>query len=280
MPYRQAQFFLVFVLLTIVIGFWGSYWGAIARSSAFHVPIAFHVHAVTATAWVLLLMLQHWSIHGRRRRLHRLAGTASLALFPFLIVGFVMIINVSAARFLAAEDASGRFLPPSFGLSMIFAILAYLVLYYQGLRHRRSVRLHAGYMLATPLILFESPFSRILLDHLPFLVFTPSDFPQRVLDAIVISMAMAIAFSLVLYLRDRRFGTPFLVAALLMFAQAAAMYLGTYSEAFRAAFTAYAALPAWLTLGGGFALGAAVGWWGWRSAPDRTVGRPVAPATS
>ncbi len=90
----------------------------------------------------------------------------------------------------------GSYFTPSFGLSMVFAIVAYLVLFYLALRNRRSVRLHAGYMLATPLVLFESPFSRIMLDHLPFLVFTGAGFPQRILDAIVISMAMAIAFAL------------------------------------------------------------------------------------
>lgn len=275
MPYRQAQYFLALVLLTIVVGFWGSYWVPIAE-----VPLAFHVHAVTATAWVLLLVLQHWSIHGRRRSLHRVAGMASLALFPFLIVGFVMIINVSAAGFVNADRPSDAFLNPSFGLSMIFAVIAYLVLYGQGLRHRRSVKLHAGYMLTTPLVLFESPFSRILLEHLPFLVFTPSDFPQRVLDAIVISMAMAIAFSLVMYLRDRKGGVPFLVAAVLMTVQALAMLFGTHSEAFRALFAWYATLPAWLTIGVGFALGAAVAWLGWTSPARPTSGRPRAVAAN
>lgn len=271
MSYRQAQYFLAFVLLTIVVGFWGSYWRPIAS-----VPLAFHVHAFTATAWVLLLMLQHWSIHSRRRDLHRLAGTGSLLLFPFLIVGFVMIINVSASGFVNADRANDAFLNPSFGLSMIFAIVAYLVLYWLGLRNRRSVKLHAGYMLATPLVLFESPFSRILLDHLPFLVITPSEFPQRVLDAIVIAMAMAIAFSLVMYLRDRKGGVPFLVAAVLMLIQALAMYFGTYSESFRALFAWYATLPAWLTIGAGFALGAAAAWLGWTRPAGRAPGaRPV-----
>lgn len=268
MPYRHAQYFLVFVLLTIIVGFWDSYWTPIAE-----VPLAFHVHAFTATAWVVLLMVQHWSIHGRRRRLHRTAGMASLALFPFLIVGFVMIINVSASGFVNADRPSDAFLNPSFGLSMIFAILAYLVLYAQGLRNRRSVRLHAGYMLATPLVLFESPFSRILLSDLPFLVFTSSPFPQRILDAIVISMAMAIAFSLVMYLRDRKGGVPFLVAAVLMIVQAVAMYVGSYSDTFRTVFAWYATLPAWLTIGAGFAIGAAAAWLGWTRPAGPKSGR-------
>lgn len=268
MPYRHAMYFLVLVLATIVIGFWGSYFVPIAD-----VPAAFHVHAITATAWVILLMIQHATIHGRKRNAHRVGGLASLALFPFLIAGFVMIVNVSAERFASSESASAQVLTPSFGLSMVFAILAYAVLYYQALKHRRNVRLHAGYMLATPLVLFESPFSRIMLDHLPFLVFTNSEFPQRILDAIVISMAMAIAFALVMYLRDRRWGMPFLVAAGLMTLQAIAMYAGTASEAVRAAFAAYAEIPAAITVGAGFLLGVAVAYFGWMA--NTGPGRPA-----
>lgn len=274
MPYRQANYFVGFVLLTIIVGFWGSYFVPIAE-----VPPAFHVHAFTAMAWVVLLMFQHWSIHGRRNALHKKVGLLSLGLFPFLIVGFVMIINVAAARFVSSDSATTQFLTPSFGLSMVFAIVAYLVLFYLALRNRRNVRLHAGYMLATPLVLFESPFSRIMLDHLPFLVFTGTGFPQRILDAIVISMAMAAAFALVMYLRNRRTGTPFLVAAVLIFLQAVTMYVGTNIEWVRSGFAAYAAIPDWFTIVAGFAVGAAVAWSGWKASPGGRPGPAVAPAT-
>jgi hypothetical protein len=271
MPYRQANYFVGFTLLVILVGFWGSYFSPIAK-----VPHAFHVHAFTATSWVALLMFQIWSIHNGRRHLHRLAGMLSLVLFPFLIVGFVMIINVSAESFAANVRPNARFLGPSFGLSMLFAILAYLILYYQALRNRRNVKLHAGYMLTTPLVLFESPFSRVMLDHFPFVVFTGSEFPQRTLDAIAISMAMAIAFSVVMYLRDRKSGVPFLLAAILMLLQAVTMYVGTSLEWVRQGFTAYAGVPATVTVLGGFLLGAAVSWLGWNSV-ERSV-RPVAQA--
>lgn len=258
MPYRHANYFVGFTLLVIVAGFWGSYFQPISS-----VPLAFHVHAVTATTWVMLLMFQLWSIHSRRRELHKRAGLLSLVLFPFLIVGFTMIINVAAARFVSSDGEGAQYLTPSFGLSMVFAILAYVVLFYLALTRRRNIRLHAGYMLATPLVLFESPFSRIMLDHLPFLIFTQSEFPQRVLDAIVISMAMAIAFALVMFLRDRKGGVPFLVAAGLMSLQAIAMYTGTSIEWVRQGFAAYAAIPDWITLVTAFAVGVATAWLGW-----------------
>lgn len=271
MPYRQAHYFIGLTLLVILVGFWGSYFVPLAG-----VPIAFHVHALTALAWVVLLLLQHWSIHGGWRKLHKLAGKLSLGIFPFLIVGFVMIINVTAARYVESQHLGDVFLGPSFALSMLFAIVAYLVLYYQALKHRRNTRLHAGYMLTTPLILFESPFSRILLSHLPFLVFTGSDFPQRILDAIVISMGIAILFAIGLYLRDRKGGVPFLVAAVLMILQAIAMYAGTHSEWVRAAFLEYAKIPEQITILFGFLLGACVSYRGWKQKPHRQPRGPVA----
>ncbi len=267
MPYRQAHYFIGLTLIVIVVGFWSSYFVPIAD-----VPLAFHVHAFTAVAWVLLLLFQHWSIHSKQRKLHKLAGKLSLALFPLLIVGFVMIINVTAKSYVESQHLGDVFLGPSFALSMLFAIVAYLVLYYQALKHRRHTRLHAGYMLTTPLVLFESPFSRILLSYLPFLVFTNSDFPQRILDAIVISMGLAIVFAIGMYLRDRKGGIPFLVAAGLMILQAIAMYVGTHSETVRAAFLEYARIPEEITVLFGFLLGAAVAYRGWRQ-PLR--GKPI-----
>ena len=59
MPYRQAHWFVGGVLLIILAGFWFSYFTAAA------VPLAFHVHALSASAWLLLLLVQHLAIHRR-----------------------------------------------------------------------------------------------------------------------------------------------------------------------------------------------------------------------
>jgi hypothetical protein len=273
MPYRQAKYFVGFVLVVIIVGFWDSYFVPIAE-----VPTAFHVHAFTALTWVALLLFQDWAIRSRRRNLHKIGGMLSLFLFPFLIVGFVMITNVSAAGYVANENPVARFLGPSFGLSMLIAIVAYLTLFYQALKHRQNVRLHAGYMLTTPLILFESPFSRVILTDMPFLVITGSEFPQRILDAIVIAMVLSIAFALVLYLRDRKSGIPFLVAAGFLFIESVCMYVGTNIEWVRQGFEAYAQIPAALTILVGFMSGAAVSWFGWRAIGRRPV--PTEPALS
>ena len=47
MPYRHAPYFVGFVLLVIMAGFWASYF---AFGGA--IPLAFHVHAISSMMWL------------------------------------------------------------------------------------------------------------------------------------------------------------------------------------------------------------------------------------
>ena len=259
MPYRHAHYFVGFVLLVIMAGFWASYFGA-----AEPIPLAFHAHAISAMTWLALLIAQHLTIHRRAAAVHRQMGRASFALFPFLILGFMIIINVSAARYVAPDaDAGTQLLGPSFGIGMGIAIAAYLTLFYLALKHRHNLKLHAGYMLATPLILFESPFSRIIGDYLPWTNVIGSEGPRQVLDAIVISDGLAIVFALALWTRNRKHGAPWLVAAGFMGLQAAAVWFAPDVPMIGSAFAGYAAVPPGVTLALGVVAGAAAAWFGW-----------------
>jgi hypothetical protein len=73
MPYRQAHWYVGFVLAVILAGFWASYWSAIKA-----VPLAFHVHALGSSTWLVLLIVQSVAIQRRSNALHRQLGLASL----------------------------------------------------------------------------------------------------------------------------------------------------------------------------------------------------------
>lgn len=191
-----------------MIGFWASYF-AVANA----VPLAFHVHAVSSLTWLGLLIAQHLTIHKRMNSLQKQMGLASFSLFPFLILGFRMIINISARGFAAGDDPFYIYIGPAFGTAMWIAIAAYLTLFYLAMKHRWNIKLHAGYMLATPLILFESPFGRFIDLVFPPWNFIDSEGPQAILDTIAISDGLAIIFAMTLYFMDRKHGTPWLVAS-------------------------------------------------------------------
>jgi len=260
MPYRYGHYFVGFVLLVILGGFWASYWSTIGN-----VPSAFHFHAISSSSWLLLLIVQSVAIHRRWNAFHKQMGLASFALFPFLILGFMMIIDVSAQRFAGAENPFIMHNGPSFGIGMAIAIAAYLTLYYQALKHRHNVKLHAGYMLATPLILFESPFSRVIDQFMPWMNFIGSEGPQGVQDTIVISDSLGIIFALTLYFKDRKQGTPWLVAAFFMGLQAVVMWFAPFVPELGGLFRVYAQIPLVVTASAGIAAGVLAGWLGWRA---------------
>lgn len=258
MPYKLGHYWVGLVLVVTVAGFWASYFRLIGD-----VPFAFHFHAFTATCWMVLLLVQSVSIHWRANAFHRLMGQASFALFPLLIAGLVMIINRSAERFAAQEDAFIVMLAPSFGIGMLVAIAAYLTLYYRALRDRRNLKLHAGYMLATPMILFESPFSRLMEQVAPWMNVIGSEGPRAVLDTIAISDVLVAAFALALYLRDPRHGAPWLITIGFVLTQAVLMWFAPDMPAITRLFAAYSQIPAGLTVTLGLIAGAAVAWAGW-----------------
>lgn len=258
MPYRYGHYAVGFVLLVTVAGFWASYFTQIGA-----VPLAFHVHAFSATSWLLLLIVQSVAIHQRQNAFHKLAGQASFILFPLLIVGFVMIINVSASRFAAQESPFIQALGPAFGIGMLIAIAAYLTLFYLALRNRRNIKLHAGYMLATPMILFESPFSRLMGQAFPWMNFIGSEGPQGLLDTIAISDGMVAICAMALYLMDRKNGAPWLIATFFVLLQAVVMWFAPSISSLPRLFALYSQIPPVLTVTLGLFAGGLVGYLGW-----------------
>lgn len=260
MPYRQGHWYVGLVLAVILAGFWATYWSPIG-----HVPVAFHVHALSSSAWLLLLIVQSLAIQRRANGLHRQLGLASFALFPLLMLGFVLIIDLSAQNYARAVTPFSLFLGPSFFWGMAVALAAYLTLFYKALKHRTNIAMHAGYMLATPLILFESPFSRVIDQFLPWLNIIGSDGPRQVLDVIVISNTLAIGFAIIVYARKRKTGAPWLLAAGFVALQSLVMWFAPDMPVLGTVLQAYAAIPLGLTASAGIAAGALAGWLGWRA---------------
>jgi hypothetical protein len=171
MPYPRAHYYMLGVVAIIVAGFWPSYFSVWTN-----VPWQFHAHGVAASIWVSMVAAQSWTAHNKQLPLHRAIGKSSLFLFPFLIAGLAAIINRQAMNYVAGDPVHLLY-GPAFMAGTMVAMAAYVTVYYRALKYRRKVWVHAGYMLATPLILFESPFSRAAAFVVPaFQVNGPADF--------------------------------------------------------------------------------------------------------
>jgi len=208
MPYPRAYFYVLLVIAVTLAGFWNSYFSTFGKG-----PWQFHAHGVGASIWIMLVAAQSWTAHNKQFAWHAAAGKASLLLFPFLIGGLAAIIDLTASGYVAGEGATRALFGGAFLNGLLLAVAAYVLLFYRALKFRRKVWLHSGYMLGTPLILWESPFSRMLNDWVPGLgISGPQDFP-RILQSILWAMASAVAFCLIVRWRVGERAQPFVVAA-------------------------------------------------------------------
>jgi hypothetical protein len=273
MPYRHAPYFVLAVLAVIAVGFWPSYFAKWTE-----VPWQFHAHGIAATIWVTMVLAQSWTAHHGRLDLHRAVGKSSLFLFPFLIGGFAGIIDLTAKGYVAANDPIRIMFGPSFLIGMALAIAAYVTIFYRALRHRRKVWVHAGYMLSTPLFLFESPFSRVLGMYMPgFIVRGPEDF-HLIMPSIIWSMALELAIIAAIWFKYRERANPFLVTGGFIVAQMLTMGLMGDVALLKSMLVALGSVPSaavWLT---GFAIGALTSWTGWEQGKRRLVPAQVMPA--
>ena len=268
MPYRHAPYYVLAVIAVIIAGFWPSYF-----SKGMDVPWQFHAHGVAASIWVLMVLMQSITVHKAQLPLHRAVGKSSLILFPFLIGGLAAIIDLTGKGFLAGDMIRTTF-GGEFLIGLALAVAAYVVLYYRALKYRRKVWLHSGYMLATPLILFESPFSRIIGSWIPALQYRGPQDNDVFMASIIWAMAASLVFIAAVWFKYRDKANPFLVAGIFIVAQMLSMGLVHDNAALERMLAIIGTTPSAVVVGAGFVLGALTSWAGWNAGKRPAV--PVA----
>ena len=260
MPYPRAHYYVLVVMAVIVAGFWPSYfaqWGA--------VPWQFHAHGVAASVWVMMVIAQSWTAHHKQLPLHRAVGKSSLLLFPFLIGGLAAIIDLTGKGYVAGDSPSRVMFGGQFLIGLALAIAAYVTVYYRALKYRRKVWVHSGYMLTTPLILFESPFSRVMGMVIPaFKIEGPQHF-DRLIPSILWAMAISLIVIAVIWWKYRDKANPFLVAGVFIVAQMMAMGLMSDVAPLKAMLVIIGNAPSAAVVLTGFAIGALTSWAGWQA---------------
>lgn len=257
MPYRHAWLFIVALLAATLFAFWRSYFSVMPTS-----PAGFHIHGATATLWMLLLLAQSWTPHRGQMALHRLIGRMTFVAAPLFAAGAMAVIHS-----MAAGTAGGNPFYALWGvkLGLLDALAFGAMLYAVGmaLRHRRNVRLHAGYMLSTALPLVSPVLGRVFNQTVPGLIVRgPPDFPVFG-GGVQLANLVAGLVALWLWRRDPRHGQPWAVALGVIVVQMVGFQAIPASEPWTSAFGALGtpSLPLMLALG--LAAGAAVVWAGW-----------------
>ena len=260
MPYRHAHYWLLLLFPLTGLAFWPSYFSDVRGA-----PMAFHVHGVTASLWIILLALQSWSIHQRRNALHRTFGYGSLALFPLFTVGGLMVMQTMGVKFAQGADHFYSVLAAKLNAIDAVSVVGIAYLFFMALKTRRKVHLHARYMLTTVFFLFSPILSRLASVFPIFDITGPNDF-YRFDYRIHVATVLTIALSLALYFRAPKHGWPFLeVAALIGFTSVAYELIGPTApwETFT---VALGDVPTTIIISVGLVFSAAVAGLGWLAA--------------
>ena len=134
-------------------------------------------------------------------------------------------------------------------------------------------------MLATPLILFESPFSRLIVNWSCRRSRSagPQDF-HRIIPSIEWAMAVELAIIAVLWWRFRDKANPFLVAGGFIVAQMLTMGLMADNAVLKSLLVVIGNAPSAAVVMTGFAIGAATSWAGWQAGKRPAAAAAVQPA--
>lgn len=254
MPYRHAHWVLLALLAPLVgVAFWAEYFGKLSGAS-----FAFHVHGLTAIAWLLLVTAQSWSIHVRRNALHRQLGLAVFGAVPLFVAGAVLVFQSMAAKYLGGHPFYGMF-GPMLGMHDVIATLTLVAMVALALRHRRRVGVHAGYMLGTALLVLPP-----VIERLPILP-----------HGMHLSEGFPLLLALILAARNRKSAEPMLVVAAVMAVQIVQFHTVGASAAWAHAFGAVASLtgtPLALVAVAMAALSLLTLSWGWKAGRRTATG--------
>ena len=182
--YSTAPYWFVGLLVLVILGFWPSYFSPAAAPATF----GQHFHSVVMLGWILMLIVQPWLIHHRKRNVHRVIGRISFVYGPLVIISALYVVLDHLAA-----------LPqpyPPIGLSFFWLGLAsaffYAMLFGLAIIHRKDMQLHARYMAATALGFIVPGLGRLLgmvgeATGLPFLNFPVALWAPAVVGLVMVA---------------------------------------------------------------------------------------------
>jgi hypothetical protein len=151
--YDRSPIYFALALLAVVVGFFPSYFGRLGQTDALH-----HLHGITATIWMVMLVGQSWLARVRKISLHRLVGKISLVIAPLFVVSGLLMVRAM----LMSESGFNR----AFGVRLAFVdiltVVGFGAAYALAIYHRREIALHARYMAVTAVLALPPALARAL----------------------------------------------------------------------------------------------------------------------
>lgn len=205
-PYNNSQYVLIALIPMVVFAFGPSYFFSLNEAHIVH-----HLHGVSSSLWLLLLIAQSWLATKKNWRFHRMLGLSLFFIVPFMVGSFALVSHLGAIKTTQQQpfyvELGTALLTVDIALTFLTPWLVYL-----ALKHRRSIHLHSALMLSTIIGLLGPIISRIFVPLIPGFQITGPDTLYRFNYSIALSAAVTLIIVFLLYLRDKKHGWPWLLS--------------------------------------------------------------------
>lgn len=140
--YDKAYLYFMLAALVTFIGFFPSYFSRLTVTDTAH-----HLHGITSTCWMLLLIVQPWLYKTGKLSLHRNLGKSSYVLVPLILLSALNMVHIML-------NNQGNY-PPDLPYQLAFidfvTLAQFLLFFGLAIAHRKKIHLHARYMACTVL---------------------------------------------------------------------------------------------------------------------------------
>lgn len=196
---------LLLILLTIT-GFYKTYIGQYPVFDE-KIDLFIHLHALIASVWILMLIIQPFLIRRNKFKAHRIIGKLSYIIFPLLILSFVpQMIKIVDSGYI------NRLFQPGRDCVLLF------IFYGLAIYNRKNISLHMRYMIATALVFLFPTTGRIF--HIIF------EMPVLVGTSVTYLIIYVILISLVIYdKKNKKNYKPYLVTMFCMIVSQIIFYI-------------------------------------------------------
>ena len=202
LDFSKSGYFFIGLFVLAILGFWPSYYAKFFDGTADFTNY-FHFHSITASLWIVLLIIQPILIHKGNIQLHKQLGLLSYILIPLI---YTSVILLAHHRITGEESNLGVSLWITFKDLFILTI-AYGI----GIYYRRVHSIHARGMIGAGIVLIEPALVRFI----QYALFPGQDFaPAGYLATIITVYLILIILTVISWKHQRgRWVFPIILAA-------------------------------------------------------------------
>jgi uncharacterized membrane protein YozB (DUF420 family) len=147
--YKNLGYFFILLIPLTFLAFFKTYFNQFPTFEKNITPFI-HLHAIIASIWIILLIVQPILITKRKNDLHKRIGKFSYIIFPLLILSFIP----QMIRIINSDHPIVLFFPlaDSLMLTLCYALAIY---------HRKQSSKHMRYMIGTAIVFLGPTIGRI-----------------------------------------------------------------------------------------------------------------------